>query len=202
MCRLRNRNNQVNFLVGRNALAIVELTLEVQTIWTSFHKFAPTEVFSSSDWYDADPRTNEAVDLTHLPWKKHTEASDKPVVIAQVLRRKLIPSMPFQNPGLRVVCEYYFKPQTNIQVIKFQDCHEREWVLRSEGTWISPACYSEAITVTLLLCIQGCAGNVHCRSVYYNSTDGKCVSILYVHAYLPAKYKSPKRRWTCYRKIL
>ncbi|OON14503.1 PAN domain protein, partial [Opisthorchis viverrini] len=200
MCRLRNINNQVNFLIGRNAFALVESTLEAQTIWTSFHNFAPADVFSSSDWYDADPRTNKPVNLTRFPLKKHAETSNTPVLVAQVLRRKLIASTQFRNPGVRVVCEYYLEPQKNIHVIKFQDCREEQWVLRSEDTSINPACYSEATTATLLLCIHGCAGNVHCRSVYYNPTSGKCVFILYVHAYLPAQYKKPGRRWTCCRK--
>ncbi|OON14535.1 PAN domain protein [Opisthorchis viverrini] len=204
LCAVRGTGNRVNFLVGRKAFATANMAKKhVQFIWTSFHNFSPAETFNSSDWYDADPRRKLAMDIrTKFRWSTPPTMPDKPVILAQVIKnRLLIPIQVVQPLRFNVACEHYFESEHIFMQVRFQQCPNEKDTTATVTNSITESCYDEAITVTVMVCVNKCAHNVHCRSVYYNGTSGKCISILYVRAYLPDHYREHLKIWTCFRKI-
>ncbi|KAG5453906.1 hypothetical protein CSKR_111428 [Clonorchis sinensis] len=203
LCAVRGTTSQVSFLVGRKAFAIANMAKHAQFIWTSFHNFSPAETFNSSDWYDADPRGKLAMDIkTKFRWSTPPTLPDKPVVLAQVIGNQLlIPIQVVQSSSFDVACEQYFKSEAIFLQVGFQHCPDEKQISAVVTNPLTKSCYTEVITATLIVCVNRCAYNVHCRSVYYNETSRRCISILYVRAYLPGHYRKHVKMWTCFQKM-
>ncbi|TGZ65688.1 hypothetical protein CRM22_005739 [Opisthorchis felineus] len=200
MCTLRDTNGQVNFLVGKNAFAIGDVDLGPGITWTSIHNFAPNNTFSSSGWYDADPRTNEPLSMEKLRWKKRPKTTATPVAVALIFAAKLTSSGTVQDRSVSVACEGFSTRETNVLQIKFEDCWNKEPEVAYATDSITAACYDETEAITAMQCVKRCAQEIHCRSVYYSKKSGRCVAVLYVHAYLPLRHRRNVKRWTCFRK--
>ncbi|KER28435.1 hypothetical protein X801_03453 [Opisthorchis viverrini] len=201
MCTLHDTDSQVNFLVGKNALDIGSIDLGTGKAWTSIHNFAPNNTFRSSGWYDADPRTNEPLSVEMLKWERRPKTTATPVALALMFAVRLQGSGTVREQSVSVVCEGFSTRDTNVLQVKFKDCWDKEPEMTYATDSIPAACYDETkTTTTTVQCVKRCAHDVHCRSVYYSQKGGRCVAVLYVHAYLPLRHRRNAKRWTCFRK--
>ncbi|KER29203.1 hypothetical protein T265_04135 [Opisthorchis viverrini] len=119
------------------------ITKDLKTIWTSIHNFPPVNSFISTVWYDSDPRTNEAVDMTEFEWRVDPFTPDEPLALAQVAKKVLIASSLARTSTREVLCEYFSKSETRILRAKFKDCSVEEQAFVIKFDSIPHACFNE-----------------------------------------------------------
>ncbi|KAG5453893.1 hypothetical protein CSKR_108580 [Clonorchis sinensis] len=156
MCALSSTTDHVYFLVGRSVFMNAQTTQDLKAIWTSIHNFPPVNCFISTVWYDSDPRTNEAVDMTEFEWREDPFAPEEPVALAHVAKKMLIASSLAQTANRRVLCEYFLKSETSIFRAKFKDCSVDEQAFVKRFDSISNACFHERQAATSIDCVNSC----------------------------------------------
>ncbi|KAF7255797.1 hypothetical protein EG68_06747 [Paragonimus skrjabini miyazakii] len=188
------------FLIGRHVGRMNTKLSSNVSVWTSMHKVVPFSNSTKASWYDADPRTTEAITPPPMLNVLSEPESYGPVALVTNPLDNLKTSSVSIQQSAEAICEVMNTKTLLIQLIHFHMCWPNQQPLGSLSDIFQPDCYRVIKRSTKLACFFMCAINIYCRSVYFKRKKTRCVLIFFVFAYLPTKYSYTKKRWMCYRK--